>query len=161
MSQETFPGFELTDESEIGVSALAAAQIAEAAAAHPRLDTTDGTDRWLEEIGGGERRESLAANPPKVSLPNQPYAHHSRRGGRSYSERSDSELDLNWKVTEPLSLSPEQLKRNQTGAVLARRKVAEAHFDATLEKSGRDAKQQAALLRAEQERRTERLAKPA
>lgn len=54
--------------------------------------------------------------------------HVSHRGGRSYPEARDSELDENWNVTfQPLS--DEQKKINERGVALARRALAVHKFD--------------------------------
>ena len=59
-------------------------------------DPLDHTDEWLADTGGGPRKDNLMQNPPVVQTEQVQQTTPNTRGGRSYPEASDSELDPEW-----------------------------------------------------------------
>ena len=74
----------------------------------------------LEQPRDELQRVNTAAPRGRASRP--AYGRH--RGGRSFNEPSDSELDPYWSA-EPALLSPEQMEVNRRGIALARQALAE------------------------------------
>lgn len=88
---------------------------------------------------------------PRVHSVRRMPAPASRRGGRSFNEPSDSELDENWNPAY-VPLSPEEIEANRRGAVLVRRALAEKKFLREVDAARESGIPLMALQRARQER---------
>lgn len=120
------------DREAVAAEIAAAALAAEAL--RPRTDTPDATDQYLEEIGGGGRRETRAVDPPRVPRPLR--AAQSRPGGpsRAYDDErypgTPGTPSPHRPVGEVLdALTPEQAAINRRGADLAREALRRAQSD--------------------------------
>lgn len=97
--------------ADMGEMANAIAAAADAADRRRKIhgvsgEAPDSTDRWLQDTGGGPRKESLAQDPPIVQTEQVSQKTHTTRGGRSYPEASDSELDPEWQEGQSNLVEP-------------------------------------------------------
>lgn len=154
--QEPFPDFKQfappqgrTPEEITEMTKRIAAGAIEHPAPEPGLDATD---NWLEETGGGGRKESLAVDPPR--LPKRPPKPR-RRGtkpGPNYSDdpRLEGGEDPNPQFTgDP---SPEetaaQMARDKRGRELVERQRANSKLEAIKRQTGGHIADTLALQRA-------------